>query len=504
MMSKTGKMAATLAALCLSVGLAGAARAESTLQVALSTSLNSLDPNVTTLGEEYVFNGLVFGGLTRIDANSKVVPDLAVSWTPSADLREWTFKLRPGVKFHHGKPLTASDVVFSFQRIVDPATGSPGRTQLEVMKSVDAPDEATVHFTLTQPYADFPGLLTGRQLRVVAQDRIDTIKTQPSGTGPFRFVRYTPGDQLELERNPDYYDKDRIKIDRVVMRVMPEAAARVAALRSGSIDLIWNLPLETIPDLKKDAAVVVDSVPSASWDGIVLNNSKPPFNDVRVRRAVFLALDKKELVNFALFGEGSPTHSPIAPTDPAFNKDIGFATDLAQARQLLAEAGYAKGFAVDIFVPAGRPSRERLGVAAQQLLRPLGIKLNVQRVPYNRYSAGVAGIAPMYVDGFFASPVIDAATSPWFYSTGSWNARMWHFSSKRVDEALDAARASTDRAEQIRHYQDFQRALTEEVPGIIGYVTNVATAYRADIKNYHTNPFLWLDLYDVEKTGGAR
>lgn len=100
--------------------------------------------------------------------------------------------------------------------------------------------------------------------------------------------------------------------------------------------------------------------------------------------------------------------------------------------------------------------------------------------------------------------MIDAATSPWFYSTGSWNARMWHFSSKRVDQALDAARASTDRAEQIRHYQDFQRALTEEVPGIIGYVTNVATAYRADIKNYHTNPFLWLDLYDVEKTGGAR
>lgn len=142
------------------------------------------------------------------------------------------------MKFHHGKPLTASDVVFSFQRIVDPATGSPGRTQLEVMKSVDAPDDATVHFTLTQPYADFPGLLTGRQLRVVAQDRIDTIKTQPSGTGPFRFVRYTPGDQLELERNPDYYDKDRIKIDRVVMRVMPEAAARVAALRSGSIDMI--------------------------------------------------------------------------------------------------------------------------------------------------------------------------------------------------------------------------------------------------------------------------
>jgi len=482
---------------------AQAAQTESVLQVALSTSLNSLDPNVTTLGEEYVFNGLVFSGLTRIDAQAKVVPDLAVSWNASPDLREWTFKLRPGVKFHHGKPLQASDVVFTFKRIMDPATGSAGRTQLEVVKDVEAPDDATVRFILNQPFADFPGLLTGRQMRVVAADRAATIKTEPSGTGPFRFVRYTPGDQLELVRNPDYYDKDHIKLDRVVLRVMPEAAARVAALRSGSIDLIWNLPLEMITDLKKDTGVKVDAVASGSWDGIILNNAKPPFNDVRVRRAVYLALDKKALVDFALFGEGAPTHTPIPPTDPAFNKDIGFGTDLAKAKQLLAEAGYPQGFPVDIFVPAGRPARERLGVAAQQLLRPLGIKLNVQRLPYNRYSAEVAGIAPMYVDGFFGNSVIDASTSPWFYSTGSWNARMWHFSSKRVDQALDAARASNDPAEQIRQYKIFQQAITEEVPGIIAYVSNVATAYRANIANYHTNPFLWLDLYDVQKTAQA-
>lgn len=476
----------------------GAAQAGSTLQVALTTSLNSLDPNVTTLGEEYVFNGLVFSGLTRIDADSNVVPDLATEWSPSEDLKSWTFKLRPDVRFHHGKPLQAEDVVFSFERIMDPATGSAGRSQIEVLKQVEALDPATVRFTLSQPYADFPGLLTGRQMRIVAKDRASTLKTEPSGTGPYRFLRYTPGDQLVMERNPDYYDRDRIKIDKVVLRVMPEAASRVAALRSGSIDLIWNLPLETIPDLKGDPGVTIDSVASASWDGIVLNNAKPPFNDARVRRAVRLALDKKELVQFALFGEGKPTHTPIPPSSPAFNHDIGFETDLPRARQLLAEAGYPNGFSVDIFVPAGRPSRERLGVAAQQLLRPLGIKLNVQRVPYNRYAAGVSGIAPMYVDGFFANPVIDAATTPWFHSTGSWNSRMWHFSSPRADQALDAGRAATDAAQQNRHYQEFQQAVVEDVPGIIAYVTNVASAYRSNLKNYRTNPYLWIDLFDVE------
>lgn len=196
----------------------GAAQAGSTLQVALTTSLNSLDPNVTTLGEEYVFNGLVFSGLTRIDADSNVVPDLATEWSPSEDLKSWTFKLRPDVRFHHGKPLQAEDVVFSFERIMDPATGSAGRSQIEVLKQVEALDPTTVRFTLSQPYADFPGLLTGRQMRIVAKDRASTLKTEPSGTGPYRFLRYTPGDQLVMERNPDYYDRDRIKIDKVVAR----------------------------------------------------------------------------------------------------------------------------------------------------------------------------------------------------------------------------------------------------------------------------------------------
>src|SRR5690606_7823053 len=125
----------------------------------------------------------------------------------------------------------------------------------------------------------------------------------------------------------------------------------------------------------------------------------------RVRRAVYLTLDKRALVQFALDGQGEPTHSPIAPTDPAFNKAIGFQPNIAEAKRLMAEAGHPNGFKLDITVPVGRPARERLGVVAQQLLRQIGIQVAVKRVPYNRYSTEIAGIAPMYVDGFFARTV---------------------------------------------------------------------------------------------------
>lgn len=483
--------------LCFGEAFAQAPARVTELRVALSTNLNSLDPATTSLGEEYVFSGLVFSGLTRIDADGQLLPDLAASWTSSPDLKSWDFKLRPDVRFHHGKPLVAEDVVLTFRRILEPGTGSAGRSELGMVEGIAAPDSGTVRFALTEPYANFAELMTGRQMRVVASDRTDTLRTAPSGTGPFRFVRYVPGDSVTLERNPDYYAASDIKLGHVVLRIIPEAASRVAALRAGDIDMIWNLPLETIPDVRRASNTVVDTRPSSTWDALVMNNAKPPFNDVRVRRAVLLALDKRMLVQFALNGEGAPTHAPIPPSDPAFNSGIGFEPNLAEARRLLREAGHPNGFSIDLIAPVGRPARERLGVATQQLLQQVGIRVNVQRMPYNRYTE-IAGVAPFYVDGFFARTVIDSATYPWFSSRGSWNARMWHFSSARVDEVLDEARRTADQERRRELYRQFQRYIVEEVPGVIAYVSNVATAYRSSVTGYKTNPLLWLDLFGVE------
>jgi peptide/nickel transport system substrate-binding protein len=471
-----------------------AAFAKGVLRATISTSLNQLDPAKHTIGDEYIYGVLVFGGLLRIDESLKYHGELAERWESSPDLKTWTFHLRKGVRFHHGKEFGSDDVVATFKHVADPATGSSARTHMDLIESYEPVDKHTVRFKLKIPYAGFAELMVERQLKIVAADRIDKLSTDPSGTGPFKFKSFTPGDKLELVRNPDYFEKGLPKLDGVVFRIMPENAARVAALEAGDIDLMWNLPLESIDKMKTNPKLVVDAVPTSTWDGIVMGNTTKPFDDVRVRRAVLLALDKAQLAQFAVFGHGVPTHSPISPRHPYFNKQLSLKQDIPQAKKLLAEAGYPNGFKIVLHTPVGRPTRERMGVAVQQMLRQVGIEVEVQRVPYNRFQTEVSGKSPFYMDGYFTRPSIDTSTYPWYHSTGSWNARMWHFSSKRIDEVLDKARITKDEKELARLYMQFQQYAVEDVPGVIAYVMNFANAYSKKVKGFRTHPYLWLDL----------
>ena len=469
-------------------------QAKGTLRATLNASLNQLYPAKATIGEEYIYNVLVFNGLVRIDENLKFHGDLAERWESSDDLKTWTFHLRKGVKFHHGKELDSNDVITTFKLIADPKTGSSARTHMDLVETFEAVDKYTVRFKLKIPYSGFAQLMIERQMKIIPADRLDKLSTEPSGTGPFKFKSYTPGDKLELVKHTEYFEKGLPKLDSVVFRIMPESAARVAAIESGSVDLVWNLPLESIDKLKDSKVLTVDEVPTSTWDGIVMGNTTKPFDDVRVRRAVLLALDKAQLVQFAVFGHGAPTHSPISPKHPYFNKQLSLKPDIPQAKKLLAEAGYPNGFPITLHVPVGRPTRERMAIAVQHMLKQVNIQVDVVRLPYNRFQTEVSGKSPFYMDGYFTRPTIDTSTYPWYHTSGSWNTRMWHFSSKRIDDLLDKARGTTEEKQLTQLYQTFQQYAVEDVPGVIAYVMNFANAYRNNVKGFRTHPYLWLDL----------
>jgi peptide/nickel transport system substrate-binding protein len=225
-----------------------------------------------------------------------------------------------------------------------------------------------------------------------------------------------------------------------------------------------------------------------------MNNSIAPFNNPLVRRAFHLAVPKADVVEVVLFGAGAPTISPIPPTHPFFAHDAAPPTraDIAGARRLLAEAGHRNGVKVPLVVPVGRPLRERLGVTMQQMARPAGFDLEIQRVPFGRYSAEVSGKAPFYIDGYFARPTLDTATYPFLHSTGSFNSRLWHYNEPRVDRALEAARLTGDPAKD--HYLTMQRVMAENPPGYIAYAVNFACAYRSAVRDVKTHPMRWFDL----------
>ena len=489
-------------ALALASGLAlpatSPALAQGTIRVALGTTLNNLDPAKQTIGDEYIYTHLVFNGLSRIEPDMTVKPDLAESWAASDDLKTWTFKLRSGVRFHHGKAFGADDVVATVKRILDPATGSRGRSNLTMIESVEASDPMTVVFKLNAAYAGFADIFADRQLRILAADRIADVSTKPVGTGPFKFVSWSPGDRLELVKNPDYFEAGLPKLDGVTLRIIPEAAARIAALESGAIDILWSLPYEAVDKFKTSATVRVDSISTPTWDAVILNNERKPFDDVRVRQALAATIDKEALVELCLFGQGEPTFSPIPPSHPYFNKSLKFAPpDIAKAKKLLAEAGYPNGFDVTMQVPQEREQRVRLGVSVRDMARAAGIRINVERVPFASYAAQVAGKAQMYVDGYFARPTVDTATYPFYHSTGSWNRQLWLYKEPRVDQILDEARRTNEEAPRKVLFEKFQAVVDETVPGIMAYSAAHVNGVSKKVEGFRSTPMLWLELKSV-------
>jgi peptide/nickel transport system substrate-binding protein len=476
----------------------GPAAAQGVLRVGIASNLNTLDPPKMKIGEEYVFNYLVFNALTQIGPDMKVRPDLAERWESSADLKTWTFHLRKGVKFHHGRELDAEDVVATVNRILDKATGSAARVNLAVVKDVTPVDKHTVRFTLNIPYAGLAEVMGDRIAKITPRDRIDALTTAPVGTGPFKFKEYVPGDHLTMVKNPDYFEKGVPVLDEVVLRIIPESAALTTALEAGSIDLILYAPLEALEKMKANPGLVVDGVPTTSWDAVIMRNDIPPFNNAKLRQALAAVADKTALTQLALFGQGTPTHSPIAPNHAFFQKSIPIRKpDAALGKKLMGEAGYPNGIDLKLFIPAGRPARERVGVAIREMAKPLGMRIDLQRVPWDKFVADIEGKAEFNVDGFFSRPTLDTALYAWYHSTGSWNAITWHYANPKVDQLLDQARATASDEEQRRLYQEFQTIVDQDVPGVVPYVVNHVNAYRKEVKGFKSTPMMWLDLRRV-------
>ena len=468
----------------------------STLRVAFAIQPATLDPQKMRVGGvdyNYVYN--CFSRLTAQDPKLQVQPDLATSWEAAEDLKTWTFHLRPGVKFHNGKPFDASDVVFTFKRILDKDVGSVLRVNFSIVDSIEAVDPLTVRFNLSVAYADLPAAAAAYQAAIVNESTLDTLTTHPIGTGPFKFVEYRPGDQLVMERNPDYFLPGVPRLDRVIIRIIPEFTTSVAALESGAVDAVFDLPPEHIEKLAKSSVAHVEEVQAGRWQGIIWNCEMKPFDDSRVRRAFNKLIDKPAIAEIAMFGHATPTLTPIPPFHPYFRKDIPIGgADIAGAKKLLAEAGIPSGWDLEMYVPGSNPPRERLATAFRDAAKQAGINVQLRIAPPDKFFAEMEGKVRFSADGFYGRATPDLMTYSWYHSSGSWNNTLWHYKNPEVDKVLDAARATNSETEQAKLYGRFQEMLLDDSPGSIIYVQNFACGFSNKVRDVVVSPLMILDF----------
>lgn len=493
----TRRGALALGATAMVVPALARAADPSTIRVAFPAPVATLDPAKCRVGGlEYNYIIAVFSHLTQQDDKLQVVPDLATSWEPNADLKSWTFHLREGVTWHDGKPLSADDVVFTVKRLQDKEVGSVLRANFEIVTGVTAVDPHTVRFDLSIPYADLPAVVAGYQAAIVSKANVGALTTHPVGTGPFRFVEHRPGDQISLEKNPTYFVSGLPKVDHAVFRIIPEASTAVAGLESGAIDIVYDLPPEQSDRLKRSTVSTVMEIPSGTWQGIIMHNGMKPFDDPRVRRAFIKMVDKPAVTDIATFGHGTPTVTPLPPTHSYFNHAIPLAADIPGAKKLLAEAGYANGLAQEMFIPSADPSLERLATAFRDAAKQAGVMITLRVAPQDKFFAEMEGKVPLNVDNFFGRTTPDLQLYPWYHSSGSWNNTLWHYRNEEVDKLLTQARSTTDTAEQKKLYTRFQEIIADDGPGCVVYVKNFACGVGKKVSGFAPSP---LQLVDVSR-----
>ena len=372
--------------LAFAINASSAMAAKSSLNLGMVLEPPHLDPTAGAAAaiDEVVYAN-IFEGLTRIDKNGAVKPALASSWIVSEDKKTYTFTLQKGVTFHDGTSFEADDVVFSLDRARAENSVNAQKTLFKPIQSVTSKDSHTVVVTLTQPTGSFLFNMGWGDAIIVDPASADKNKSHPMGTGPFKFSKWVKGDRIVMVRNDGYWGTPA-KLKTATIKIIPDPAAAVSAMMAGDIDGFANFPApESLSQFKSDPRFTVVIGSTEGETILSTNNQRGPFKKLKVRQAVAHALDRKSIIDGAMFGYGTPIGTHFAPHHPAYVDLIStHPYDLEKAKQLLAEAGYPDGFKGVIKLPPPYYARRGGEIVASQL-RKIGINLEIIPVEWAQW-----------------------------------------------------------------------------------------------------------------------
>jgi peptide/nickel transport system substrate-binding protein len=464
------------------------------LTIAAQGDPQNLDPHTTTIDVAQLVLDNVVEELFELNQNLEVEPLLATDYQISEDQTTYTIPLKQGVTFHDGSELTSADVKYSIERILDPDLGSPRAANFELVDTIETPDDYTVVFELSKPFAPFIiGLAESAAILPEGAGEERNLKQTPVGTGPFTLASWETDDAVVLEKFEDYHADDLPYLDDATFSVIPEAATRLTQLQSGSADMMFGVPFQQVSQIKSGQGTTLQSVSGLWKQSFWFNTDQKPFDDPRVRRAISHAINRPQLVQGVLFGNGQVAHSPVPPTsnwrDRIENVDE-HEFSRQQAESLFDEAGVDPA-SVETSIKASRtpgPTYADTATLIQSHLSQLGMQVDVEIMDFSTW------LQEVWVDKNYQLSVGSWAgridPDGWYYrqyhSEGPWN--RFNYSNDEVDRLVEEGRTTTDPAKRGEIYSEIERIVSEEAPMAYLYFREEMTGLKDTVGGYALSP----------------
>lgn len=460
-----------------------------------------LDPFHQAADARIRFTVLVYQGLFYEGPEGQAIPLLAESYETGKDGLSYTIKLRKGVKFHNGATMTAKDVAYSYNYLRDPKNGSPGAGDLSPVTNVEVVDDHTVRFTLSRVSAALPIALGNKYGAVVPAgyfDKADAGQAMNSasvGTGPYKLAEFRPNSHLGLVRHPDYWEKGAPYLDRINVLFVPNASSLIVALKNKRVDMAALNRPNDIAQVEKTPGLVVERWPSVAKTMLDLGNETKPLDDVRVRQAIALAVDRNEIMQAAIGQYGRVIYTMVGAmqqrwgADPATLPNVK--PDIIRARKLMQEAGHANGFELTLKTINKYDWMDPAAVVLKQQLSRIGITLNIQRqdlgVWINEFRGKRMGLT-----------FNDDATQPdpdlmfyRHYHKAPEGADFRNWNDAAASALLDKGRSELDPAKRKAAYVEFQKRFAETVPTIFLFSPDLVTVRSEAVRNFKHHPTGW-------------
>jgi len=490
---KIMRLLAATAALLVSLG--AGVQAQTTLRIGLAEDPDILDPS---LGRTYV-GRIVFSAvcdkLFDIDEKLNIVPQLALSQETSADGKEMTIKLRPGVRFHDGEALDAEAAKFSIERHMT-FPGSFRKSELASVDHVEVVDPLTIKLVLKTPFAPLLSQLTDRSGMMVspkaAKEAGDKFGLHPVCAGPYKFVERVQQDRMVFEKFADYWNKDNVFIDRVVFLPIVDATVRLANLKSGGLDLIERVLATDIKDVRADNRLVLSTAPELGYLGLTINvandkNKGALSQSEKVRQALDLSIDREALNQVVFNGEFTPGNQWVSPSHPYYQKAFPIRPrDIEKAKALLKEAGISTPVSVDLMVTKGAEN-EAVSQVIQSMAAEAGFDLKIRVIEFaTSFKQAQAGEFQIFQINWSGRIDPDGNSYVFLHTKAPQNDG--GYSSPEADKLMEEGRLVADPAQRMAIYQKLTKLVLNDEPIIYLYHRKLLFAHTKKLEGYRQMP----------------